>query len=101
MAYRESALNADPARFVALSQRILSGIGPSAEHHISFEMIVEPLRSFFGDGECYALMVKPLGYGNSEAAALTAWEHAAEAVAVVFVRLQSEPSPLSTSPSDK
>lgn len=100
VAYRDSALNADPAKFVALSQMILSGIQPSAEHHFSFEMIVEPLRSFFGDGERYALMVKPFGYGNSEAAAHAAWEHAGEAVAAVFVRLQREPSPPSTSPFD-
>jgi hypothetical protein len=94
VAYRDSALNTDPARFVALSQAILRGIDLSAEHHFSFKMIVEPLRGFFGDGECYALMVKPHGYGNSEASAVAAWEHAAKAVAAVFERLRSEPSPL-------
>lgn len=102
VAYRDSALNTNPDRFVALSQRILRGIGPSVEHHtIGFEMIVEPLRSFFGAADCYALIVKPLGYGNSEGAALAAWEHAATAVAAVFIQLQSDPSPLSTSPPDQ
>jgi hypothetical protein len=49
VAYRDSVLNTDPARFVTLAQVILSRIGPSAEHHIQFVMTVEPLRSFFKD----------------------------------------------------
>jgi hypothetical protein len=101
VAYRDSALNTDPARFVTLAQVILSRIGPSAEHHIQFVMTVEPLRSFFNDESRYALMVQPRGYGDSEAAALAAWDHAAKSVAAVFTRLRSEPSPLSTSPPDK
>lgn len=66
VAYRDSALNTDPGRFVALSQVILRGIFPSDEHHFSFEMIVEPLRGFFGDADRHALMIKPHGYGDSE-----------------------------------
>jgi hypothetical protein len=93
VAYRDSALNTDPARFVALSQEILCRVSPSDEHHFSFEMIVEPLRAFFGDADRYALMIKPQGYGNSENAAIAAWEHAAKAVAAAFERLRSEPSP--------
>ena len=89
VAYRDSALNRNPKRFIALSQRILRDVPSSNEHHIGFEMIVEPLRSFFGEEGCHALMVKPLGYGGSEAAALAAWEYAATAVAAVFVQLQS------------
>jgi hypothetical protein len=96
VAYRESSLNTDPKRFVALAQRILHEITPTAEHDISFEMIVEPLRSFFDEEGCYALMMKPGGRGVSEAAAIAAWEYAAAAIAAVFTRLQSEPSPLST-----
>jgi hypothetical protein len=62
-------------------------------------MIVEPLRSFFGVGGCYTLVMKPFGYGMSDVAALAAWEHAASAIATVFVRLQSEQGPQRTPPA--
>jgi len=87
VAYRDSVLNAAPDRLIALAQRLLSGIGASSEHHIGFTMIVEPLRSFFGDANRYALMIKPLGYGNSRVVARSAWEHAARSIASGFAGL--------------
>ena len=95
VAYRDGVLNSDPHRFIALAQRVLSGIAPNTEHHIGFEMIVEPLRSFFGAEGCYTLVMKPFGYGASNAAALAAWEHAASAIAAVFTHLQGEAGPYS------
>jgi hypothetical protein len=101
VAYRDRVLNTDPARFITLAQVILTRISPSAEHHIQFAMTVEPLRSFFDDEGHYALIVQPRGYGDSEATALAAWDHATKSVAAVFTHLRSEPSPLSTNPPDK
>jgi hypothetical protein len=98
VAYRDSALNTDPARFVALSKELLSRIKRSADHHVGFEMIVEPLRFFFGVHHCFVLVVKPMGFGNSEAAALAAWEYAAEEIARAVAGLPSE---LPSLPSSK
>lgn len=90
MAYRESTLNSDPDRFINLSKKILSAVVASPEYHFGFEMIVEPLRSFFGASGCFALMVKPLGYGTSEITAIAAWEYAAAAVAEAITNINSE-----------
>jgi hypothetical protein len=65
-------------------------VAASPEHHFGFEMIVEPLRSFFGDSGRYALMVKPLGYGTSEITAIASWEYAAAAVAKAIASINSE-----------
>lgn len=94
VSYRESTLNTNPERFIVLAQRVLHGITSATEHLISFEMIVEPLRSFFGTEGCYTLVMKPSGHGTTENVALAAWEYAAAAIAAVFVRLQDEPGPV-------
>lgn len=44
-------------------------------------MIIEPLKDFFGRDDCFALMIKPLGFGQSEKEALSALEYALDAVA--------------------
>jgi hypothetical protein len=93
VAYRDSRLNAEPARFVALAKAVIASVAPSTEHHIGSEMIVGPLRSFFGAADRYALMMKPVGYGNSEAEAIAAWEYAAHGIAIMFSRLRSECAP--------
>jgi hypothetical protein len=93
LAYRDHALNADPERLIKLAQIILSKIGASGDIHFQFEMIIEPLRAFFGHGGCYCLMVQPRGYARSEVAALVAWDHAAELVAAAFTQLHGTPSP--------
>jgi len=62
----------------------------SNEHHIGFEMIVEPLRSFFrGRGLSRVDGKSPWAMGDPKLRRLPAWEYAATAVAAVFVQLQS------------
>jgi hypothetical protein len=64
--------NADPANLINLSKKILSFIPGSQEHHIGFELIVEP---------------KPLGYGQSSDDAEAAWEDAANQAAHAIANL--------------
>lgn len=93
LAYRDSALNTDPGRFVDLAKIILAKIGPSTDIRFEFTIAIERLRSFFEKDGCYALMVQPRGYGDTEAAALAAWDHVVELVAAVFTGLHGTPSP--------
>jgi hypothetical protein len=84
--FKDAERNLDPKNFVEMALYILSGIGPSSKQHIGFEMIVEPLKSFFGRPDCHSLMIKPLGYGNDEPQAWAAFECAASAVADAIQR---------------
>lgn len=73
--------NVDPQNHVDLAGYILSGIGASDTLIIGYEMIIEPLKTFFGRGDCHALMLKPQGYGPDEATAWAAFDYAAAAAA--------------------
>lgn len=79
--FRDAGMNADPQNLVDLAMDVLSGVAGSSAHHFGYEMIVEPLKSFFGREDCYALMLKPLGYGEDEAEAWAAFDFAASAAA--------------------
>jgi hypothetical protein len=79
--FKDAERNLDPNNFVEVARYILSGIEASSEYHIGFEMIVEPLKSFFGRPDCHSLLIKALGHGNDEPQAWAAFEHAASAVA--------------------
>jgi hypothetical protein len=79
--FREADRNVDARHLIDLARRVLGGIAPVDGHHIGFEMIIEPLKLFFGRTDCHALMIKPLGYGTDEPQARAAFEVAAQAVA--------------------
>lgn len=69
VAFKDADLSADPQKLVDVAQFILHGVNPSSEHHMAFEMIVEPLKFFFERTGCYALIIKPAGYGDDAPAA--------------------------------
>jgi len=77
--FQDADLNADSQNLVNLATQILRGIAPTQEHQIGFELTIEPLRTFFGRGDCFALMLKALGYGREEADAWSAFGYAASA----------------------
>jgi hypothetical protein len=79
--FKDAERNRDPNNFVEMARYLLSGIGASLEHDIGFDMIVEPLKFFFGRTDCHALMIKPIGRGNDEPQAWAAFDYAAGAVA--------------------
>ncbi len=65
---------------------ILNGISGAPQHHIVYEMILEPLKLFFGDSDCFALMLKPLGFGDTKEQAWASFEHASNSIAVSLCR---------------
>ncbi|BAV45283.1 Uncharacterized protein MLTONO_0380 [Mesorhizobium loti] len=79
--FLEAEKNTDPGQLIEFSKYVLGGIPPTELHHIGFEMIVEPLKYFFGRRDCHALMMRPLGYGSTEGEALAALEFAVNAIA--------------------
>lgn len=84
--FRDADRNVDAQNLVDMARYILSGISASSKHHVGFEMIVEPLKFFFGRTDCHALMLKTLGYGADEAEAWAAFDYAAGAAADTFRR---------------
>ncbi len=58
--YKEAEQNTDPQNLVNLAGLIVTGVKPADAYQISYEMIIEPLRGFFGRTDCYALMMKPM-----------------------------------------
>jgi hypothetical protein len=79
--FREAERNADPENLVNLACRLAEGIAPTQAHHIGFEFIVEPLSYFFGRRDCHAVMLKALGYGETESQAWAAFDSATSAMA--------------------
>ena len=88
--FKDSDANTNEKAFFDLACYILHGIVPTDAHHIGFEMIIEPLKSFFGRTDCLALAVKPLGYGPDETSAWAAFNHAATAMAESIQRARHE-----------
>jgi hypothetical protein len=79
--YRDVEKARDVDRYENMAGYILSKIPPTDEHHVSFDMLIEPLRTFFGHDGCYALNAKGIGFGDSETAAWIALDHAMAAMA--------------------
>jgi hypothetical protein len=96
--FKDAERNLDPNNFVEMARYILSGIGTSSQHHIGFELTVEPLKSFFGRPDCHSLMIKPLGHGNDEPQARAAFEYAASAVADAIQKGRKRRSSLGSVP---
>ncbi len=86
MMFKDSERNVSAQNLVDLACYILHGIGNSSDHHIGFEMIIEPLKSFFGRTDCHALTLKPLGYAASEPTAWAAFDYASGAAAEAIQR---------------
>lgn len=78
--------NKEPQNFVDLARYILGGVNGSAQHVIAYEMIIEPLKLYFGEDGHYSLMIKPVGYSDAEAKARAAFEYAIVAAAQSIAR---------------
>jgi hypothetical protein len=79
--FKDADRNAIPENLIELAYRIAERIAPTEAHVIGFEFIVEPLKYFFGRHDCHAVMLKALGYGDTEAEAWTAFDYATSAIA--------------------
>jgi hypothetical protein len=84
--FKDSDRNRKPVEFDELARFLLSGISGSDQHHVAYEFIIEPLKSFFGAAGCYGLMAKALGVGIDEDASWAAFDHGMRAMATSLVR---------------
>jgi hypothetical protein len=89
--FRDGERNVTPQDLVGLAVYILQGIGHTPDHHIGYDMIIEPLKCFFERTDCHALTVKPLGYGPDETTAWVAFDYAASAAAEAIRRDRPRP----------
>ena len=87
--YEDGDRNSDWKQLETLATWIMSGINPTENHFIGYEIIIEPLKHFFGRTDCYALMFKPMGYGDTEESAWSAFDFAASAAAESLARMPS------------
>lgn len=83
IAFRESDSNLNPAAFERLAISVLRRvrIAPPEGQICSFELIIEPLRNFFGSRNCFHIILKMLGSGPTPDAAWAALTHLGEATA--------------------
>jgi hypothetical protein len=84
--FKDADKNADTELLLYFARYILGGIPTTEDHHIVFEMIIEPLKLFFGRTDCFALSLKPIGYGASEEVAWAAFNCAANSAAQAIQR---------------
>jgi hypothetical protein len=89
IAYRQPEYN-KPERLKELAIEILERFGP-IEHIVNFEMIIEPLKSFFGKEGIYELNIRIFSYGKSDEEAWTGFDAAGKRAAVVFYEINSLP----------
>jgi len=79
--FRDASKNTE-GRLVDVAGVLLNHIPPApGDLHMSFNMQVAPLRSFFGQAGCYALMMRPRGAGLSPEHAMRSFDHAAREIA--------------------
>lgn len=93
--FLEEEHNTNSDRFIELARFVLGGIKPTDAHHIAFDMIIEPLKYFFGRFDCFALMIRPLGFGATEEQAAAALAYALDAVAESLQRNRPEAEKIS------
>jgi hypothetical protein len=88
--FRDPNKNQTESALIDVARAILSRIpAPTEGIAINFEMIVQPLKLFFGAAGHFALMIKPLGYGTTTGDAWKAFEYATAAVET-SIRVQLE-----------
>ena len=66
---------------VALAHDVAGRLQFESGHFCTFEFIVRPLKSWFGQQDCFELELKPFGWGAEQATAWRAFDAAAGAVA--------------------
>lgn len=77
MAFRDAACNT-PDALITLARELVARLRLSEHVDVSYEFLVQPMKSFFGVRDRYALMLKPMGFGSSEEVAWHAFEVASQ-----------------------
>lgn len=92
--FRDPAENEGCDGLVDLARHLIRGVEAElasvpvpAETEFTYEMIVEPLKTFFGLDGRYVLTMKPIGFGATEDEARRSFEHAALLLARSLDRL--------------
>ena len=88
--FRDPGRNSEPKALIDLARAILGRVRIDERHIVTFEMILEPLKHFFGRSGCFELLVKPAGRGRCDQEAWEAFDHVTFATAAAIRRLQEE-----------
>lgn len=84
--FRDEEQMKDPGALEALALYLLQGVQPTDEHQIGFEMVIEPLKHYFGASGCFTLEVKAIGFGTTEEEAWASLDHCLLALRDSLVR---------------
>ena len=83
IAFRDPALNT-PDRIYELTRAAIGRTKGSDRYHYNYEVTITPLRTFFGNADCYEMHTNALGYGTSDEDAWAAFGAACDALADAF-----------------
>jgi hypothetical protein len=87
IAFRESWRNR-PHLLAALARRLAQEVLVTEPCKIRIALSIEPLRNFFGERNCFELILKVFAYGATPQKASDAFEHGASACAAALNRLE-------------
>ena len=87
IAFRESWRNR-PQSLATLARRLAREVLVTEPLRIRIALSIEPLRNFFGEKDCFELIVKIFAYGATPQQASAAFEHGAWACAAALNRLK-------------
>lgn len=90
IAFRAGELNT-AARIYELTRAVLGRTVGSDTHHYTFEITITPLRTFFGNVDCFEMHTNALGYGRDDAQAWVAFDAACMALSTAFEGVISLP----------
>jgi len=86
IAFRESWRNR-PHSLATLARRLAREVLVTEPLKIRIALSIEPLRNFFGEKDCFELLLKIFAYGATPQQASAAFEHGASACAAAISRL--------------
>jgi hypothetical protein len=86
IAFRESWRNR-PHSLATLARRLAREVLVTEPLKIRIALSIEPLRNFFGEKDCFELLLKIFAYGATPQQASAAFEHGASACAAALNRL--------------
>ena len=88
--YRNSDTIRDSQPLIDLARLLLDQVRLDTPLLIRFDMIVEPIRHFFGQPNRFALQLRPIGFGQSEPEAWEAFDLATFALAMAVRRFHEQ-----------
>lgn len=85
--FQDSGRNKSAESLHDIAAYALSGIGPPPQGlHIGFEFLIEPLKSFFGESDCFCVEMKAVGHGATRDVAWEAMEYGLMALSASIAR---------------